>query len=230
MSTAAAADAAAAADPPVKAKGKKKLIMILLAVALVLAAGGGGAVYWMKKKAAQAAAAAGEGDDGGHAASKPAFNPHPVFVPLDPFTVNLADRDSERYAQIGITLEFEDAKIAEQIKTFMPAIRNNILMVLAHKTSTELLSREGKLRLAEQVRREAVRPMGIEIADTPDDAPTNAGAGAASQHAEPAAAAHDEAEPATDEAAPPRPKPPEEHAPPVENPVRQVHFSNFIIQ
>ena len=26
-------------------------------------------------------------------------------MPLDPFTVNLADRDAERYAQIGITLD-----------------------------------------------------------------------------------------------------------------------------
>ena len=29
----------------------------------------------------------------------------PAFVPLDPFTVNLADREAERYAQVGITLE-----------------------------------------------------------------------------------------------------------------------------
>ena len=29
----------------------------------------------------------------------------PTFVPLDPFTVNLADRDADRYAQIGVTLE-----------------------------------------------------------------------------------------------------------------------------
>lgn len=228
MSTAAAvvdADADAATDPPVKAKGKKKLIIMLLAVVLVLAAGGGGAVYWMKKKAAQAAAEAGEGDESAHAPKKPAFNPHPVFVPLDPFTVNLADPDAERYAQIGITLEFEDAKIAEQIKTFMPAIRNNILMVLAHKTSTELLSREGKLRLAEQVRREAVRPMGIEIADAVDAAPAEAGG---AEPVEPAV--RDEAEPAADEVEPAEPKAHEEDKPPVENPVRQVHFSNFIIQ
>jgi hypothetical protein len=53
-----------------------------------------------------------------------------VFVPLDPFTVNLADRDAERYAQIGVTLEIEDAKVGDQIKAYMPAIRNNILMAM----------------------------------------------------------------------------------------------------
>ena len=49
----------------------------------------------------------------------------------------------------------------------MPAIRNTILMVLAHKTSTELLDRDGKEKLAAEIMREAVRPLGIEIA-TPE--------------------------------------------------------------
>jgi flagellar FliL protein len=34
----------------------------------------------------------------------------------------------------------------------MPAMRNNILMLLAHKTSAELLEREGKAKLAEEIR------------------------------------------------------------------------------
>ena len=38
----------------------------------------------------------------------------PVFVPLDNFTVNLADREAERYAQIGISLELNDAKAGEE--------------------------------------------------------------------------------------------------------------------
>ena len=71
----------------------------------------------------------------------------PVFVPLDPFTVNLADKESERYAQVGITLEIEDAKFGDQLKLYMPAIRNNILMVLAHKRSSDLLERSGKEKL-----------------------------------------------------------------------------------
>ena len=52
-------------------------------------------------------------------------------MPLDPFTVNLADRDAERYAQVGMTLELADPKAADLLKAYMPAIRNNILLVLA---------------------------------------------------------------------------------------------------
>jgi flagellar FliL protein len=174
------AAAAPAGDASAK-KGSKKLIIIIVAVLLLLVAGGGAALFMMKKGAAE------EGDeadaDGSHApaaahapAPAPKARKHdsghpPSYVALDPFVVNLADRESERYAQIGMTLEVDDAKFAEEMKGYMPAIRNAILMILAHKTSTELLEREGKEKLAEEVMREAVRPMGIEIdADEPDEA------------------------------------------------------------
>ena len=96
----------------------------------------------------------------------------PVFVPLDNFTVNLADREAERYAQIGITLELNDAKAGERIKLFMPAIRNNILMVLAHKRSSDLLERAGKEKLAAEVLRETERALGLEPSRRAGAAPT----------------------------------------------------------
>jgi flagellar FliL protein len=44
----------------------------------------------------------------------------------------------------------------------MPAIRNNILMVMAHKRSSELLERAGKEKLAEEVLVETERALGFE--------------------------------------------------------------------
>ena len=87
----------------------------------------------------------------------------PTYLALDPFVVNLADRDVERYAQIAVTLQVDDPEFAEQMKAYMPSIRNSILLVLAHKSSQELLERAGKDALAAEIMREAVRPMGIEI-------------------------------------------------------------------
>jgi flagellar FliL protein len=211
MSTATATEAPAAAKG-----GKKKLIIIIAAAALLLAVAGGGTVFWLKKKqAAELAAAEAEAEAAD--ADAPAGKAHakrdpkavPSFAPLDPFTVNLADREAERYAQIGITLELADAKVADQVKTFMPAIRNNILMVLSHKTSTELLEREGKTKLAEEVLRETSRAMGY---DVPEPEPE-------------AAKGDDEAQ---DEA--PRKKKRKKAAPAEPLPIVAVHFSNFIIQ
>ena len=173
------APAAAAAETGDAApkKGKKKLIIILAVVGLVLALGGGGAAFYLKKKHAEEEAAAAEegGGEAAHAAPKKEKKKKehkkddkhalPVFVPLDPFVVNLADREADRYAQIGVTFQVDDAKVADELKAYMPAIRNNILMLLAHKTSQDLNTAEGKEKLARQIRREAVAPMGIELED-----------------------------------------------------------------
>jgi flagellar protein FliL len=156
---------AAATDAGVPKKGKKKLIIIAAAVALALAVAGGGAALVLKKKAnAEAEAEEGDAEHApAHAAARHDPKAVPTFVPLDPFTVNLADRDAERYAQVGMTLELADAHVADQIKAYLPAIRNNILMALADKTAAELLDRDGKSKLAEQVRRETARAMGYEV-------------------------------------------------------------------
>jgi flagellar protein FliL len=215
MSAAAAPPADAGAAPAAK-KGKKKLIIILVAALVVLGSGGGAAFVVMKKKAAAAAAAAAE-EGGGEAVAEHAAPAHhadpahpPTFVPLDPFVVNLADRDNEKYAQIGVTLQVDDAKFADQMKAYMPAIRNGILMVLAHKTSTELLQREGKVMLAAEIQREAVRPMGIEIDDPEEEEAKSAAADAEAKAAGKKKKMKRKAE--------------------VHNPVEKVHFSNFIIQ
>jgi len=210
----AAPAAAAAADATLPAKGgKKKLIIIIAAALLVVLIGGGAAFFLLKKKPA-------EGDeDGGDGQAKteahePAAKPKPkhdpknppVFVPLDPFTVNLADKESERYAQIGVTLEIEDSKTGEELKLYMPAIRNNILMVLSHKTAAQLLTREGKQKLAQSILYASVRPLGYEVEEE-----------------------EEEVAPATDGAPPPKKKKKKKKAP-ASLPVRAVHFSNFIVQ
>ncbi len=200
MSTAAAADAAA---PP---KGKKKL-MIIIAVVVLIAAVGVAAMLMMKKKAsAEAEGEDGEGAAPAHAtAAKHDPKAVPTFVPLEPFTVNLADREAERYAQVGITLEMGDPHVADQIKLYMPAIRNNILMALAEKTAGQLMDREGKRKLAEQVKRETSRAMGFEVEEPEADA-------------------------AADDEEKPKKKKKKSKKAAAELPISAVHFSNFIIQ
>jgi len=199
------ATAAAAADAP-KGGGKKKLIIIVAAV-LVLVLGGGVGLLLMKKKAA--AADDDSGDAPTHEAAAPAAKPKdgkpPVFVPLDPFTVNLTDKEVDRFAQVGITLEVGDEHTAEEIKAYLPAIRSNVLMVLSHKSSAELLTPEGKQKLSREIMREAVRPMGIELDDDDDDAA-----------------------PATDDSAPKKKKKKKHRN--VESPILEVLFSQFIVQ
>lgn len=157
MSAAAVADAA-------PAKGGKKLLLIIVAAVLVIALAGVAALLLLKKNAAV------EEEDDWDAApatqSTRKVDPAaiPTFLPLDTFTVNLADRTSERFAQVGVTLEVETKETADRLKAYMPAIRSNILLVLSQKTSTELMDRAGKEQLAMDIMRESVRPLGIDLA------------------------------------------------------------------
>ena len=197
MATAPAAEPAAAP----KGGGSKKLIIILAAVLLLVLVGGGAAFMLLKKKPAEDGEE-GEAVEAPVKAKAHAKSDHPpTFVPLDPFTVNLADKDVDRFAQIGVTLQVEDPKFADQIKAYMPAIRSNVLMVLSHKTAGELLTREGKEKLAKEIMRESVRPMGIELDDEDEEEPADA----------------------------PKKKKKKKKVH-VESPVTQVLFSNFIVQ
>lgn len=166
----AAPDAAAAAGG-----GKKKLIMILGIVVVLVLVLGVAAVLLLKKKPA---AEDGEEMDGGSHAQVEVHTPKPgtppVYLPVEPFTVNLADRDVDRYAQIGVTLEVVDQKTADLLKNYMPTIRSGVLMVLAHKKAEELMTREGKERLQREILAEAVRPLGFEVEleeEVAEDAP-----------------------------------------------------------
>lgn len=191
-------------DAPGKTGGKKKLLVMAIAVLLLLGVAGGGAAWFMQKKRAEAQAAMEEDGEEADAADghakRDAHKAPPAFLALDAFVVNLADRDSERFAQIGITLELDDAQFADQLKAYMPAIRNGILMVIAHKSSKELLTRTGKEELAGEIMREVLRPLGIELQEEPppgEEQPAKAQRG---------------------------------RIPVDQSPVRHVHFSSFIIQ
>ncbi|MEO6030476.1 MAG: flagellar basal body-associated FliL family protein [Burkholderiaceae bacterium] len=214
--SAAAAAAAPSAETGVSAPAgsKKKKLIIVAAIALVLVlALGAGAVVLLKMKAARAAASL---DDpatasavGDSHSTRPDPDHPPTFLALDPFVVNLADRETDRYAQIGLTFEVVDAKFAEKLKAYMPAIRNTVLLILAQKTSTDLMDRPGKEQLAAQIQREAARTMGIMVAEPAAQRSVDAARSDPSGTAAPKAARKSATVP---------------------NPIRHVHFSSFIIQ
>ena len=98
---------------------------------------------------------------------------------------------------------------ADRIKAYMPAIRNNILLLLAHKSSADLAGSEGKELLAKQIRRESLRAMGEEVDDDEDDAAATTEAASA---------------------ATPARKKKKKKAAVADAPITSVQFSSFIIQ
>ena len=154
-----------------KPAGKKKLIIIITAAALLLGGGGGGA--WVMLKGNHSAE--------GEAQAKPVKkevkhakkDAPPVFLPLDPFVVNLhnpAAQGNAQFLQTDMTLRLAGPEVVDEIKAHMPEVRNRILMLLSSKTSQELLTPEGKIKLAEAVRVEitaVVDPDAVKPAEAP---------------------------------------------------------------
>jgi flagellar protein FliL len=171
---AASKEPAAPEAPPAapKKKGKGKLIAIVAAVGL-LASGGAAAWYFLagaeeateevaqgdKKGDPKKAAEAKKNADKKAADKKAAAKKAPVFVPLEPFTVNLRDDDSSHYLQVAIVLEATDSSAVDNIKVQMPIIRNGILLLLSSKRSDDLGTLDGKQKLAQEIVAEARKPL-----------------------------------------------------------------------
>ena len=114
-----------------------------------------------------------------------------------------------QYSRSGPGQKQEDAhhhhhRRCEQVKLYLPSIRSGILMLVSQRTSTELLQREGKEKLAADILREVSRPLGYTV-------PTERAR----------AAAADKEEDAEDRPSRRRTE---------RNPVHRVLFSSFIIQ
>lgn len=98
------------------------------------------------------------------AAAKPAKKAQ-GFVPLEPFTVNLLDRDRERYLQLGVVLETNDSSAADAVKQKMPVIRSQILLLLSSKKGEDLQGTEAKEKLAQDIIAQARVPLEGEAPD-----------------------------------------------------------------
>lgn len=187
------------ANTPAAAPAKsKKMLIIIIGVVVAMLVIGGGAAAWFISSRSHA-----DEEEGAAPARKEAPKVAPTFLPMENMVVNLADPGGDRFAQIGITLELEDAKTAEQVKLYLPSIRSGILMLVSQRTSSELLQREGKEKLAADILREVSRPLGYTV-------PT-----------ERARAAADKEEDVEDRPSRRRTE---------RNPVHRVLFSSFIIQ
>lgn len=131
---------------PAGGGGKKKLIIIAVAAVLGLGGIGGGAAWFFLH---------GKADD--EAPAKPKHKQAklgpPVFVPIEPFTVNLQPEDGggDQYLQLAFTLQVSGLEEVELIKSNMPKVRSRILLLLSGKHASEINTPEGKKQLSAEI-------------------------------------------------------------------------------
>jgi flagellar FliL protein len=147
MATSSTVSAAAAAAPR-----SPKLLIALLCVTTVAALAAGGFALSRSSLFAQEAQATAP-------KTAPKAAPKPIFVTLEPLTVNVQSEGRSRFLHIGMSLKVEDEQAKAQLVEFMPELRGRLLLLLSNRQPETLLSTQDKAKLAEEIRAELNRPL-----------------------------------------------------------------------
>jgi flagellar FliL protein len=128
--------------PPPAKKGKGKLVLILF-ILLVLGGGAGGGAWWWMAKSQAAGHDAKAGEHG-------AVNEESGVLPLEQFTVNLADEDASRFLRATVHLVIDQGHAVKEIeedKLKLMRVRSSVLELLTMQTSARVTTTEGKTEL-----------------------------------------------------------------------------------
>jgi flagellar FliL protein len=137
----AAAPEAVPAEAPGKIKRKWGKIILLLLVVFILA-GGGGLAYIILFD---------DPPPPGKAGQTPKAQAPKALMALEPFLVNLADKDARRYLKLKLDLEVDSEKSIKELEKSLPRIRDALILLLSTKTYAELATAEGKLQLKGEI-------------------------------------------------------------------------------
>ncbi|GGX36228.1 hypothetical protein GCM10007242_49430 [Pigmentiphaga litoralis] len=144
------------AEATVPPKRRKTLLLVVGLVLLLVAIAAAAAFFLIRNKQLEAYSFGDEPDPQAQAAQakktpeRSDASKH-VFAALDMFTANLADRERERFAQIAVMVEVKDSKAETALKVVVPPVRSDILLMLTAKNAEELLTLDGKRKLAQQI-------------------------------------------------------------------------------
>jgi flagellar FliL protein len=143
-----------------KPKKRGVLKILLLAVVGLLLAGGGFAVYvWISEDEPPPTQA--KTKDPPHASAK-----HQVTMALEPFLVNLADRETRRYLKLKVELAVDGEKNVKELEKSLPRIRDALILLLSSKTYLDLSTPEGKQQLKKEILARVTEvPAGHKVTD-----------------------------------------------------------------
>lgn len=133
---------------PEKKGSKAILILVVVLIVLVLALGGVAAWLFLSKSSKPGTSSEVTPEEPAAAAEiKPA-----IYMKLDPeFVVNFATDSKVKYLQVELQVMARNQDVLDVVKTHMPVIRNNILLLLSGQSYADLKTREGKQKLSQEI-------------------------------------------------------------------------------
>lgn len=160
---------------------KKGKLPLIIGLVVFLAGGGGGGYWWFTKQKAAAASAeqagshgekgakaeAGRAEGAEHGAKQAAEGG--ALLPLDVFTVNLADAEAQRFLRTNVQLVIagDEAVIKELEEEKLPVARARsvVLELLSSQKSADISTAEGKDALKKAIAEKASKALHHEVLD-----------------------------------------------------------------
>lgn len=128
----------ASSTPPAKTpKSRKFLLLLIVVVTLVVLASAGAAFYLTSQRKEAAPVAKAPAD--------------PIFIALEPMTVNLQPNGRSRFLHVAVTLKVPDAKSQGLVTQYLPEIRSRLLTALSNRAGDSLVTPEERTQLAADI-------------------------------------------------------------------------------
>ncbi|WP_431025805.1 flagellar basal body-associated protein FliL [Halomonas sp. H5] len=132
------------ANATAKAGGSRKTAFLIVLLVILVAAVAAVNVYLLLDQHGTAQASEAE--------AAPVEAPSPIFVRVDPFTVNLqSERYSDRLLYVGLTLKVGDETSQRIIQEHLPLVRSRLLLLFSEQLDEDLVAPGGRQALAQQV-------------------------------------------------------------------------------
>jgi len=135
-------------DAEKPATNKKHLVLYIVIGVLVIGLGVTVALLLLKDKGETPAAEGGTEAAPVEVEAKPA-----AYLAFKPFVVNFAQKGPARFLQVEVQVMAADPAVLAAVELHMPAIRNDINMLLAGQTFETASTREGKEALREEIKK-----------------------------------------------------------------------------
>jgi flagellar FliL protein len=136
-----------AKTPTTSRKPTLKFILLLAGLTALAAAAAAGATWYLSSQ---------RHADAGPVAVLPAA---PIFVAVEPVTVNLQPNGRARFLHAGVTLKLPDAKAQALVTEYLPEVRSRVLTVMSNRSSDALITPEDKAKLAAEIMESLNQPL-----------------------------------------------------------------------
>jgi flagellar FliL protein len=146
----------AGTTPESKKRRPVKAILLGGIAVLLVALVGVGVLIWQRGRAAE------------HSEAASAPSPAAGVVPLEPFLVNLADRQSQRFARVAVRLIVDTKAEAEAVAADpvrQARLRSALLETLSVQTADRLVTPEGKTDLKKAIAERGSSVLGQQVRD-----------------------------------------------------------------